>query len=325
MNHLHRSALASAGLALCVLAACNGKEGGQTTDQKKDYETAIAELKEPVATIAIYQPFLTEPDPGKYPPKRRSNVDEAMFQAANEIRHAANRARQVGARTGSVVANELTQPFLDVAKACAAPEEPAHVARCKKAVEKLDGELAKMAAKSMAAGVTTKFPRVASEHVTDKAKKAAEWYMKAKGPSETEKKYRATRVSDKAEVQELIMSCRAAEGEANTVMLTLEKKDETLHKLAAKHKIAVEAECNRLNFVANTHDEINNCREDPDKPAPKLSKEEKEEKEKKCKLACANGRKIVTDGIPAAAFKKLETDYKEVCEEDDDEKKDEKK
>lgn len=319
MNRRHRRALAAAGLGLCVLAACNGKEAEQSGPQKKDYETAIAELKEPVALISLYRPFLEEPDPGKYPPKRRSNVDEAMFQAANEIRHAANRARQVGARTGSVVAKELSQPFLDVAKACAAPEEPAHVQRCEKAVQALDAELAKVAAKSMAAGVTTKFPRVAPEHVTEKAKKAIEWYLKAKGPSEAEKKYRAMRTSAEAEVQELIMACRAAEGEANTVMLTLEKKDETLHKLAAKHKIAVEAECNRLNFVANTQDEVNNCREDPDKPAPKLDEEAQEERDKKCKLACANVRKIVADGIPAGAFKKLESDYREVCEDEEEE------
>lgn len=206
---------------------------------------------------------------------------------------------------------------MNVAKACAAPEEPDDVARCKKAVQALDADLAKVAAKGMALGVTQKFPRVAPEHITDKARKSIEWYLKAKGPSESEKKYRATRVSPKAEIQQLIMDCRAAEGEANTVMLTLEKKDETLHKLAAKHKIAVEAECNRLNFVANTHDEIKNCRDDPDKPPVPLGKEAKEEREKKCTLACANGRKIVTDGIPAAAFKRLEDDYKDVCVKDD--------
>ena len=306
------------GIALAALAACNGKDADQAASQKKDFETAIAELKEPVAIISIYQPFLTEADPGEYAPKRRSNINEAMFQAANEIRHAANRARQVGSRTGSVVAKELTQPFLAVAKACAAPEEPAHVARCKKAVQTLDGQLAEVAAKSMALGVTTKFPRIAPEHVTDKAKKSIEWYLKAKGPSELEKKYRALRASKKAEIQEVIMACRAAEGEANTVMMTLEKKDETLHKLAAKHKIAVEAECNRMNFLANTHDEINNCRVDPDKPPIKLDKEAQEEKDKKCNLACANGRKVVADGVPVAALHKLETDYKEVCTKEDD-------
>lgn len=321
MTTTYRGALGAALLGAIATIACNGAQTAKSGATKEDYDKAIESLTEPIALISAYQPHLTEPPPIKYPPKRRSNVDEAMWQAADEIRHACNRARQMGNRTGSTVAKSLEQPFLEVAKACAAPEEPDDVERCKKAVLKLDTQLAETAAASMAAGVTKKFPRIAPETVTDKAKKKIAPYLSAKGPTKTEKEYWALRAKQDTTVQELIMACRAAEGEANTVMLGFEKTDETLHKLAAKHKIAVEAECNRLNYVANTQDGITKCREEPDKPPPKRTKEEKEEFEKLCKLNCANGRKIVADGVPAAVFTKMKDEYDEICPDWVDEKK----
>src|SRR5215471_18169973 len=69
-------------------------ESGPAAD-KKAHEAAINDVREPVALISAYQPFTRYPeDKDKYSPKRKPDLERSTACAANEIRFAANKARQ---------------------------------------------------------------------------------------------------------------------------------------------------------------------------------------------------------------------------------------
>lgn len=305
-------------VGICGLgfAGCNGDEGGEAS-VKKQYEDAIKDLKEPVGLIAAYRPFLNEPVRRKYDKKHRADVLEAMIQAADEVRHAANQGRQAGVRSGSSVSKELAPAMLEVSKICAALEEKTEVDKCAAEVDKLDKALGLAADKAKAAGVAAPFPRVAPESVTEKAKKSVGPYLAANGPGKIEKEYLKKRKDPKVRGDEVLQSCRSASGEAKTVMEGLDGKNDTLHKLAAKHYLLIDSLCNRLSFSLTTYDGVLKCKEDPDAPAPPKppTKEEKEKAESECRLQCANARKLIHDGVVSAQLEKMKDDFKEICEE----------
>ncbi len=91
-SHLGSLLLLALGLAGC------GKGNGAdeaTEAAKKAHAAAITALKQPVALIAVYAPYAKYPEgTDKYAPQRHSDLDKSTECAANEMRYAANKARQ---------------------------------------------------------------------------------------------------------------------------------------------------------------------------------------------------------------------------------------
>jgi hypothetical protein len=146
-----------------LLVGCNGEQGG---GDKEAYTVAVNELKDPVAVMAAFEPYLEEKkDVGDYVPKRRPDEVKAAFYAANEIRHAANRVRQRAARSASPVVKELGPALAQIVKLCADPDDMKEVESCRSQVKTLGDVLKSHSDKSAAAGVPG-FPVLSPDSVT---------------------------------------------------------------------------------------------------------------------------------------------------------------
>ena len=283
-----------------VLAACGGdkKEGGDADAKKKAYETAAQELKQPVAVIAAYLPYVAPPDTSdKYAPKRPSDQERAATHAANEIRHTANGARQKIAKASSEATKDLEAALAKVSQDCTEPTEPGSLDVCKTAIKVFDETLGK--AESASGGV--KFPRVGPEAVNEEAKKALTTFLKVRGPGTQEKAYFAKRADPKATPDDVIGACQAALGEADDIARAHEKADEPLRIIAATHKMTVETQCSKLNAAQGLLKGLEEC------------KKTKKTKSPECSLACGKSKTMIEDGIPAASFAALEAIYGEIC------------
>src|SRR5262245_19917023 len=136
---------AALGMALTAGAACSGGGSGdeKAAAEKKAFDDAAAALVGPVGLISAYRPHLVEPDSKVKYYVRRNDVDRALFAAANEIRHAANSARQNVERTGGEGTKDLVAALTAVTVACTEANDPEAFAKCDKSVAALDAALQK--------------------------------------------------------------------------------------------------------------------------------------------------------------------------------------
>jgi hypothetical protein len=310
-----RMAKATLVLGAGLVVACSGGKNATTGPDKAAYDTAINELKEPVGLIAGYVPHLRNPDkeePPRFLPKRRPDVLNSAFYAANEIRHAANTGRQQAERSASVISKELAGPLLEVAKGCADPKEPEQIDKCAATIKALDQALEQTAGKAKAAGASAPFPRINPESVTDKAKTRMASFLKAIGPGPGEKDFLAKLSNDATTAEDIFAACEGASAEAKATEDEVTKVGEEIRKVAVHHRLAQESLCNHLGAAAFAQAGLEACRKDKEKRAIKKSGE--------CLSACGRVRKTVDDGVPAAAFSKLGADWDELCKEDDEKK-----
>ena len=237
----------------------------------------------------------------KYAPKRRPDGEKVSVAASNEIRHAANNARQNVQRVNGALSPELDNALQGVANGCAEAVDPEALTKCNGLVRTLDEALEKGAAAATAAGVTTKYPRVAPEFVTEEAKKAIGPFLKARGPSAAEKAYVAKRSDASVPVADLIAACQAAADDAGTIAKAYDQAEEPVRLIAVTHKMSLDSQCNGLNNADKMGKDVNDCR--------------KKVKTPECKLVCGKAKALADDGVPAAAFTPLEKDVADVCKE----------
>src|SRR5262245_19445744 len=168
--------LAAVGIALLGGAGCNSGPKGDTEAEanKKALEASAPMLKEPIALISAYVPYMhlsDEEKNDKFDPTRHNDAERVWLQAANEIRFSANRARQ-----NMQVEAPATKPLMDALKAvtasCADLQDPSGLDKCGAMVTALDEVLKKAGEAAAAAGVTAKIPRVGPEAITEDAKKS---------------------------------------------------------------------------------------------------------------------------------------------------------
>jgi hypothetical protein len=301
-------------------AACGEGEAAALTPQQ-EYELVIKNITEPIATIAAFEPYLQRPeDKGEYVPERRADEVKSAFFAANEIRHACNRARQAWGRDKSPLAKEFSDTFIKVNKVCADPEEMADVKKCETELKSLDKFLEEHGSKASSAGASGKFPRVSQDSITKDAKYLLDRFKMALGPTDEEKKYLAKRPDPKIEAFKLISECEGAALHADGVMKKFEKEgDPELKILAAIHKLALDAQCNWLKRSDALMQTLVQCVERDANPPPGPAPTE-EEGDDPCKRACAQVDTLLRRGIPAAVFARVEKDHEEFCKKDDDKK-----
>jgi hypothetical protein len=289
---------------MAVLAACKG--GGDADDAgagKAAHEAAIEQLKQPVAIVAAYKGYLVPPDVSqdKYAPKRRPDAEKISICAANEIRHAANAARQNLQRTNAAMSKELDDALQAVANVCTDAVDPEALAKCTAAIQAFDDALGKGAAAASAAGATAKFPRVAPDAVTEEAKKSIAPFLKARGPSAAEKAYIAKRADANVTALDLMTACQSAAEEAGAVAKAYDQADEPVRLIAVTHKMSLDSQCGALNATETLRKDVDDCR--------------KKAKTPECKIVCGKAKAIVENGVPAATFAPLEKDVADVCKE----------
>lgn len=292
--------LAAVAVALGLFPACKGNDEAAlaAAAEKAAQEKAAADLKEPVALIAAYNPYLRPAaSTDKYLPKRRPDEDRATTFVGEEIRHAANKARQTLSGDSPVV-KDLVAALTPITASCAGVEDPEASAKCADAITKLDEALKKAEAASNGA---VKFPRVAPESVTADAKKAIEPFLRAKGPGPAGKTYAEKRGDPKASFDDVSGACQAALGEADAAQAAFEKAAEPLRLIAVTRKMSMESQCNLLTATDTLRKEVNECR--------------KKAKSAECKVSCGKAKARVEDGIPAAALESLAKDVADICKE----------
>lgn len=302
MNQTHRTGLGAAVIALALGVGCKGTPEGDLAREadKKAYEAASAELKKPVALIAAYLPHLDVPDAkDRFAPKRRADLERAALCAANEIRFAANGARQRIEPSSTAATKDLVAALGSVSAACTDAADPSAVEKCSSAVKALDATLQKSEAASAAAGAPAKLPRVAPEAITDEARAAVAPLLKARGPGPAEKTYAEKRADPKLAVSDLVSACQAAVEEAAGTAKAFERAEEPLRVVAATHKMSLDAQCNGLKAVEAVRKDLQDCR--------------KKARSSECAIVCGKSKTILDDGIPAAAFSSLETDFAAIC------------
>jgi hypothetical protein len=170
---MQKATLLALSIATLGLVACGG--GGDATagstggdDGAKAALAKVADnLKEPLALIAGYKPFIVPPVPAKYVPKRRPVYDKAAAAASNEIRATANDARQKIPSTAGPVGADVTKALNDTAGACADAADDDAFKKCLEAVDALDAALGKAQTTS---GVN--FGKVATATPTEASKKS---------------------------------------------------------------------------------------------------------------------------------------------------------
>jgi hypothetical protein len=300
LNHNTRIHVAAAAIALATAAGCGGSTENQAEADKKAFEAASSALKKPVGLIAAYLPHLGPPDTkDKYAAKRRPDHERATHCAANEIRHAANGARQVLQRAGTAT-KDLQTALTTIAITCADAQDPAALDKCSATVRALDDALQKSEAASAAAGVAAKLPRVTPEAITEDTKTAIAPFLKVRGPGQADVAYMAKRADPSAPVADVIAACQTALGEAEEVARVYEKAEEPLRLIAVTRKMSMDSQCNALNAVDTLRKELEACRKKP--------------KSTECTIACAKAKTIIDDGVPAATFEPLATEHTEICE-----------
>lgn len=301
MRKPHRIALTVVGTALALVVGCKGGEEKDAAAEaaKKAQEQAAAELKQPVALISAYLPYVRpSEDKDRYLPKRRPDEERATAFAANEIRHAANKARQA-LRGDTPVVKDLTAALADITKACAEAADTDAFKACVASVEKFDGVLKK--SEGAVPGSTVKFPRVGPEAVNDEAKKDIASFLKAKGPGDAGKAYATKRGDASVSSADLSTACQSAMDEAAAAAQAFEKAEEPIRLIAVTRKMSMESQCGVLTAMETLKKDVNDCR--------------KKAKTPDCKVVCAKAKQKVEDGIPAAAFLPLEKDVADICKE----------
>jgi hypothetical protein len=291
------------GITLALGAGCGNKGSGDAAAaaEAKAFDAAAAVLVQPVALISAYRPHLTAPDDSqKYFPKRHSHLDRALTAAANEIRHAANGASQNVERAGAAGTKELETALKAVAGACAEAQEPEAFTKCNVSLTALDAALAKADTARVAAGASTKIPRIAPESVTEEAKKAMAGFLKVKGPNPAEAALMAKRADPAASTADVITACQAAADEADAISKQFEKAEEPLRLVAVTHKMSADSQCGQLTAAETLRKELGDCK--------------KKAKSSECKIVCAKTKGIIDDGLPAASFEPMTKEYAAICE-----------
>jgi hypothetical protein len=297
---------ALSGLLLALGTAACGKgggagEGAEAADaEKKAHEAAIADLKQPMALIAGYAPYARYPEnPDKYFPVRHPDYEKSTLCAANEIRYAANKARQKLEVSSANATKDVQAALRGVTGACADADDQDKLAKCTEAVKALDAALDKTNAAAGAMGVAEKYPRVAPESVTDEARTAMASFLKARGPGANEKAFVEKRNDAKASATDVIAACQAAQDDANAAAQSYEKADEPIRLVAATRKMAIDSQCRRLGEIDGLSKDLAACRKKP--------------KTAECKVVCGKMKIWVDDGYPAAAFTPATKDFEEIC------------
>jgi hypothetical protein len=252
-------------------------------------------LKEPLALIAGYKPFVAAPDDkDKYVPKRRPVYERSAAAASNEIRAAANDARQKIPSTAGPVGADIVKALNDVAGGCADAADDAAFAKCITSVNALDDALGKAQA---ASGVS--FGKVATATPTDASKKAIGRLDKVKGPGPAEKAFFEKRADAAATTQNVIDACHAAAQEVDTIANQFEKADEPIRVTAVTHKMNIDAQCHRFEVLADLQTNVVDCKKTPKKP--------------ECVTTCGKAKAEIEEGVPAAAFESLNKAVADSC------------
>lgn len=289
-----RTARALSLLAVAFPVACNGG-GSADADAGKAQPVPVAVVAPAVALISAYRPHLKVlPATDKYAPKRRPELDRASAAAANEIRHAANGARQKIDASSSPAAKELVTAFQAVAGACADATEDEAVDKCGATIDALDAALQKNAD----SGDGRKLPRIAPESVTDDAKKAIASLLKTKGPGPAEEAYIKKRGDAATSVADLATACQAAQGEVDAIAAQFEKADEPIRLIAVTHKMSLDSQCHKVEVAEALRKDLEGCR--------------KKAKSTECKIVCSKV-KAQLEELPAAVFSTMEKDHPEIC------------
>lgn len=298
-------------LAASTLTGCKKDDADKPSD-KDTYAKVLGVVKDPVAVISVYLPYL-DPKPlaGKYAPTRRPDFDRSATFAANGIRHAANGARQKLQAETSAIANALAEPFVAVTKACADLPDLESSAKCKTAVQALDAALQDAAGKATAAGLADAFPRIGAPAVNDVAKKEVAPLVQAMGGGKAELAFYATLEDAAATAQRVVDACQASEEEATGNMRAVEKIDEEVRKVAAVHREMLKAVCARVARADKARADLDSCVQEKEKKKV-LSKEREDE----CRLVCTAGKAAIEEGIPAAAYAKIPELYQQLCVQD---------
>ena len=302
MKPTYRMTLAAMGLFVVAAAGCKGNNEAaeKAAAEKKALEAAQAEVNKSVGLISAYLPYMSDPGAKeKYATKRRNDMQRATELAATEIRHVANGARQRVDKGDSAATKALSEAFAAISTACTDANEQPKLDACTAKIKALDEALGKFEAAGTAVGLTAKVPRVGPAAVTDDAKKAIASYVKARGPGQAESAFFAKCADEKATVTAVIEACRAAATETEQVANAYEKADEPIRVLSATHNMSVGAQCNALTAVETVQKEVVAC---------------KKKKTPECNTSCAKAKTILDDGIPAAAFATLPTEYADSCE-----------
>ncbi len=289
-------------VAASVTLSCGGGGDagtGATTggdDAAKAALGKVAEtLKEPLALIAGYKAFIVPPDTKeKYVPKRRPVYDRSAAAASNEVRAAANDARQKIPSTAGPVGGDITKALNDTAGACADAADDDAFKKCIDAVNALDDALGKA---QTASGVN--FGKVATATPTDASKKAVGRLEKAKGPGPAEKVFFEKRADPSASAKDVIAACQTAAAEVDTIANQFEKADEPVRVTAVTHKMNIDAQCHRLETLADLQTNVTDCKKTPKKP--------------ECVTACGKAKAEIEEGVPAAAFETLTKAVADSC------------
>ena len=289
-------------VAASLTLSCGGggdAGAGATTggdDAAKVALTKVAVmLKEPLALIAGYKPFVAPPDDkDKYVPKRRPVYERSAAAASNEIRAAANDARQKIPSTAGPVGADIVKALNDVAGGCADAADDAAFAKCITSVNALDDALGKA---QSASGIS--FGKVATATPTEASKKAIGRLEKVKGPGPAEKVFFAKRADPAATPQAVIEACHAAAAEVDTIANQFEKADEPIRVTAVTHKMNIDAQCHRFEVLADLQTNVTDCKKTPKKP--------------ECVTACGKAKAEIEEGVPAAAFETLTKAVADSC------------
>jgi hypothetical protein len=298
--------VATAGALLSPALGCGKGSGdaGSGADgadaEKKAHEAAIADLKQPVAIMAAYSPYAKYPDnPDKYFPARHPDYEKSTLCAANEIRYAANKARQKLETSSASATKDLQDALRGVTGACADADDQDKLAKCTGALKALDASLDKANQAASAMGVTAKYPRIAPESVTDDARNAMASFLKARGPGANEKAFVEKRSDPKVAPADVIAACQSADDDASAAAQQFEKADEPIRLVAATRKMAMDSQCRRMGEIDALAKDLAACKKKP--------------KSADCKVVCGKTKIWVDDGFPAAAFAPVAKDYEEVC------------
>jgi hypothetical protein len=285
---------------LCAAATlaigCGGKaeSDGGAAAQKKALEQAAGIVKEPMGLISAYAPYVAPYEKkDKYAPRNHPVYDRAAAAAANEMRHAANGARQRLPSAAGPVGDAMGKALLAVATSCADAADDAAFAKCNAAVTALNTAMAD-ASKS-----GTTFPGVGPASITDEAKKAVARLEKVNGPGKAEAAYFAKRNDPSASAGDVGQACQAAATEVDGIANEFEKADEPIRVTAVTHKMNLDAQCHRIDAVADLAKSVIDCKKTPKKPD--------------CLAACGKAHTAVDEGLPAAAFEAFAKDVTEIC------------
>ena len=245
-----RHALAAALLVLAA-AGCGNKDKEAAHDEanteKMAHEAAIAVLKQPIALIAGYSPYARFPEPtGKFFPARHIDLDKSTLCAANEIRYAANQARQKLEVSRANATKDIQAALRGVTGACAEADEAEKLGKCADAVKALDIALERASSAAAAMGVGAKYPRVAPEAVTVEARAAMASFLKARGPSANESAFVQKRNDPSASPADVLAACQSAQEAADAAAQAYEKADEPIRLVAVTRKMALDTQCRRL-------------------------------------------------------------------------------